>query len=151
MHLTVMPLTRYHLTEVTKLEQAAFSDPWTYAMFAECLNDPLSHYLVVLDGMTLVGYAGGQAIAGDFEIESIAVAEDRRRQGIGALLLEKLLEMAKELNQSKVFLEVRASNAPAIALYRRFGFGDIGLRKDYYQKPREDALLMGLTIEGEQK
>ena len=142
----LMPMTSYHLEDVTEIERACFSDPWGYEALANELNQPMAHYLVLASPKGCLGFCGGLDICGEFEITTVAVAPGSRRNGYGARLLEALIACAKSLGDERMHLEVRASNAAAIALYTRFGFRKTGLRRGYYAFPQEDAVLMTLEL-----
>ena len=142
----LLPMSMYHIGDVSELENACFSDPWSYDMLACELNNPLAHYFVLLANGTCVGYGGGICVCDEFEITTIAVAASFRRRGFGAQLLSGLIECARSLGAETMHLEVRASNQAAIDLYRRFGFRQTGRRRGYYTLPKEDALLMTLAL-----
>ena len=112
-------------------------------MLAEELDNALSAFLVALDEEeNVVGYAGLQVILDEGYIANIAVRPDRRRQGIAGKLLQVFLDFARGNHLAFLSLEVRASNYDAIALYGSRGFRSVGRRKNYYEHPREDALIM---------
>ena len=98
-----------------------------------------SHSARALDGEEVVGYVGSQTVLGEADMMNIAVAHSHRRQGIARLLVEELI---RQLDANMLTLEVRASNEGAIALYESLGFRQVGLRKNYYRKPKEDALIL---------
>ncbi len=147
----LMPMTSYHLEDVTAIERACFSDPWGYEALASELNQPMAHYLVLASPKGCVGFCGGLDICGEFEITTVAVAPGAQRKGYGARLLEALIACARSLGDERMHLEVRDSNAAAIALYTRFGFRKTGLRRGYYAFPQEDAVLMTLELAGSAK
>lgn len=131
-----------HVAQVAALEEQCFSDPWSERSVASELENPLSLWLVMTDGDTVAGYVGSQSVMGEADMMNLAVQPDYRRQGIGEKLVSALV---KELAQSDVHcltLEVRASNEAAIALYGKLGFTQVGRRPRYYEKPREDALIL---------
>ena len=103
------------------------------------LTNKLALWLVALDGETVVGYVGSQTVLQETDMMNIAVADSHRRQGIARMLVEELI---RQLDAYQLTLEVRASNAGAIALYDSLGFTQVGLRKNYYHKPKEDALIL---------
>ncbi len=142
----LLPLSQYHLDDVAKIEAASFSTPWSYQQLADELNNPLARYVVLLADGKCVGYGGGFAVADEFEITTIAVAAEHRRNGYGARLLQGLTDKAKETGAETMYLEVRVSNEAAQALYRRFGFSEIGRRANYYTQPTEDAILMARLL-----
>jgi len=143
MHVRIVPMNADHLDEVAELERICFSTPWSRNMLAEELDNMLSAFLVALDDRDkVVGYAGVQVILDEGYITNIAVRPECRRQGIAAKLLQVFLDFAKSNKLSFLTLEVRASNYDAIALYGSRGFRSVGRRKNYYEHPREDALIM---------
>ena len=143
MHVRIVPMNADHLDEVAELERICFSMSWSRNMLAEELDNMLSAFLVALDDNDrVVGYAGVQVILDEGYITNIAVRPECRRQGIAAKLLQVFLDFAKTNQLSFLTLEVRASNYDAIALYGSRGFRSMGRRKNYYEHPREDALIM---------
>jgi ribosomal-protein-alanine N-acetyltransferase len=138
-------MTRSDLPAVLELEHALFGEEaWSPQMLAgELAQQPASrYYLVAQDGQVLAGYAGLLAAGLQADVLTLAVAADRWRQGIGSALLEALLAEAVRRGCTEVFLEVRADNPRAQALYLRYGFEQIGVRKGYYQPSGTDALVM---------
>ena len=146
MTLEIRPLEPVHMAEISALEQASFTDPWSEEMILEELSAKARRYIGVFFAGRLVGYAGLFFCLTTGEILNIATDKKMRRQGIGTHLLQELLRLARELALTEIFLEVRRSNAAAIALYERFGFVQIGIRKGYYEQPPEDALLYKLML-----
>ena len=143
MHVRIVPMNADHLDEVAELERICFSTPWSRNMLAEELDNMLSAFLVALDDSDrVVGYAGVQVVLDEGYITNIAVRPECRRQGVAAKLLQVFLDFAKANKLSFLTLEVRASNYDAIALYGSRGFRSVGRRKNYYEHPREDALIM---------
>ena len=131
-----------HVPQVAALEKLCFSDPWSENSVASELNNPLSFWLVALEGDRVVGYVGSQTVVGETDMMNVAVHPDFRRRGVAEALILALVEELKVMDSHCLTLEVRASNAPAIALYEKMGFSQIGLRKNYYRNPREDALIL---------
>ena len=143
LHVRIVPMNADHLDEVAELERICFSTPWSRNMLAEELDNMLSAFLVALDDADrVVGYAGVQVILDEGYITNIAVRPECRRQGVAAKLLQVFLDFAKANKLSFLTLEVRASNYDAIALYGSRGFRSMGRRKNYYEHPREDAIIM---------
>ena len=143
MHVRVVPMTADHLDEVAELERICFSVPWSRNMLAEELDNLLSAFLVALDDNDkVVGYAGVQVVLDEGYITNVAVRPDCRRQGIAAKLLQVFLDFAKANSLAFLTLEVRASNYDAIALYGSRGFRSVGRRKNSYEHPQEDAIIM---------
>ena len=131
-----------HVVQVADLEKICFSDPWNEESVASELVNPLSLWLVALDGERVAGYVGSQSVLGEADMMNIAVHPDYRRQGVAALLITALVDRLRENEVHCLLLEVRASNEPAKALYAKLGFGEVGRRKNYYRNPKEDALIM---------
>lgn len=148
----IVPMTAEHLPQITALEQACFtSEAWSKAMFAAALSRAAimrnTAHLTAVDGDgTVLGYAMMAAALDEGSLESIAVAPSCRRQGVADALLAAVTGFGREQQLTSLTLEVRASNAPAIALYEKHGFVMVGRRKNYYRSPKEDAILMTLTF-----
>ena len=131
-----------HVTQVAELETICFSDPWSEKSVASELTNALSLWLVAMEGERVAGYIGSQTVMGETDMMNVAVHPDFRRQGIAEALVTALMEELKTMKSTCLTLEVRESNAPAIALYEKLGFAQIGLRKNYYRNPRENALIL---------
>ena len=145
MHVRIVPMNADHLDEVAELERICFSVPWSRNMLAEELDNLLSAFLVALDDNDkVVGYAGVQIILDEGYITNVAVRPECRRQGIAAKLLQVFLDFAKANKLAFLTLEVRASNYDAIALYGSRGFRSVGRRKNYYEHPKEDAIIIAV-------
>ena len=136
-----------HVPDIERMEKLCFSMPWTAAQIQSQLSDESHIFIAALspDGRVL-GYVGAMLAADEGYISNVAVDPEHRRQGIGGALIEKLVSMAAERGLAFLTLEARASNAPALALYEKYGFRPVGRRKNYYEKPREDAILMTLFL-----
>ncbi len=109
-----------------------FDDFWTVGIFKEELNNPNCHYIIAIDNNEIVGFAGISCVVGEATINNIAVRNDKRNCKIGSLLLENLITISKGLHSSFLTLEVNVNNSPAIKLYKKFGFKNLGIRKNYY-------------------
>ena len=143
MHVRIVPMNADHLDEIAELEQVCFSTPWSRNMLAEELDNACSAFLVALDdGGHVAGYAGLQVILDEGYITNVAVQPEYRRQGVAGQLLAVFLSFAKGNHLAFLTLEVRASNYGAIALYGGLGFRSVGRRKNYYEHPKEDAIIM---------
>ena len=143
MHVRIVPMNGDHLDEVAELERICFSTPWSRNMLAEELDNLLSAFLVALDDNDrVVGYAGVQVILDEGYITNIAVRPECRQQGIAGKLLQVFLDFAQANQLAFLTLEVRASNHVAIMLYGSRGFRSVGRRKNYYEHPKEDAIIM---------
>lgn len=146
MYYEIVPMDRGHIPQIVALEQACFTSPWTETMLSDALFDPQASFIVAEDGEgNVLGYAGLHAILDEGYIDNVAVEPDARRHGVASALLDVFCRFG-EVNLSFLTLEVRASNQAAIALYEKHGFEQAGLRKGYYQKPREDAIIMTRTF-----
>ena len=131
-----------HVSQVAELEAICFRDPWSERSVASELENPLSFWLVAVEEDRVAGYVGSQTVMGESDMMNVAVHPDFRRRGIAEKLIADLVDGLKARNSRCITLEVRASNAPAIALYEKLGFQQIGLRKNYYRNPRENALIL---------
>lgn len=144
----IVPMTGIHLDQVASLERDCFpEDPWSRRLFEEVLEADNSAALVGLasDG-TLLGYLVFTVILDEGNIDNIAVWRQARRQGIAAALMETLHHFARQWGTASLTLEVRASNAGAVSLYKKLGYREAGRRKGYYRRPREDAVIMRLEL-----
>ncbi len=131
-----------HVAQLAELEGLCFCDPWNEASVAGELDNPLSLWLVALEGGRVAGYVGSQTVIDESDMMNIAVHPDFRRRGIAEALVNALVEGLKGKGSLRLSLEVRASNAPAQALYQKLGFSQVGRRPRYYRNPREDALIL---------
>lgn len=141
-HYQLLPMDRTHLLDVAALERECFTTPWTEEMLAEELfNDTASFLVAQADDGEVLGYAGLHVVLDEGYIDNIAVKAKYRRLGVAGELLGAFLRFG-QANLAFLTLEVRPSNKPAIAFYLKHGFAQVGRRRDYYDKPREDAILM---------
>ena len=140
----IEPLTRADVDDVLALEEAAFTNPWTKAMYlAELENAGVSFCFLARDANRhAVGFCSFWRILDELHINNLAVLPELRRQGIGSILLDFVLKKGNELGARRATLEVRRSNHAARMLYERFGFSVSGVRPNYYSKPVEDALVL---------
>ena len=148
MRFRIVPMEAAHLPQIAALEQVCFpADPWSGDLFRTALEDPrVCTLLAVSEDGAVLGYAVLSVVLDEGDLDNIAVAPDARRQGIADALLSALTGFGRE-HLSTLMLEVRASNAPAIALYEKHGFVPVGRRKNYYTGPKEDAILMTLNFD----
>ena len=135
----IIPMNETHVAAVAALEKACFSDPWSENSVRGELSNELSLWLVAVENGAVLGYVGSQTVLGEADMMNIAVEENSRRRGIARALVE---ELVSRLPAHCLTLEVRSSNMPAIRLYESMGFQQIGLRRNYYRNPREDALIL---------
>ena len=134
------------LGAICAIERASFGDPWSESDFRTAFGDPLCEYMIARDGAEVIGYGLFSVLYEDAEILSLAVDPARRRCGVGKEMLSRLVERAREKKAERIFLEVRASNASAIALYSGAGFKTVRTIKRYYRRPVEDAIAMSLEL-----
>ena len=130
------------LTVVCEIEKDNFSMPWSEQSFLESMEREDTVFLTAFADGEVAGYLGCYCIAGEGEITNVAVKDTHRRKGIGSMLLQKLYEEGSLLECHEFFLEVRESNEAAIGLYTRQGFTKEGIRKNFYEKPVENAVIM---------
>ena len=135
-------LSPKHIEQVVAIEKECFSDPWTRGMFENELNNGRAHYTVLLDGEAVIGYTGFWKIEDEAHIMNIAVDTQYRRKHLADSLMEDMIMRAKALSIKHMTLEVRSSNSGAISLYKKYGFKETGIRKNYYEKGNEDAVIM---------
>ena len=131
-----------HFPQIAELEKLCFSDPWSEKSIETELSCRLSVWLVALEGEQVVGYVGSQTVIDESDMMNIAVHPDFRRRGIAEALVAELEAALRQRGSHALTLEVRDSNAPAIALYEKLGFAQVGLRKNYYRNPKEDARIL---------
>lgn len=143
----LLPMDRETAEQAAQLEAMCFSHPWTLEMLEDELENPLSSFIVAYGSNDLVlGYAGLTVVAGEGYINNIAVRQEYRRQGVASALLGVFLRFAEAQGLAFLTLEVRPSNIAAKNLYMKHGFAQVGRRKNYYDDPKEDALIMTRTF-----
>ncbi len=130
------------LPVVLKIENACFRVPWSETGFFTYLIRNDTVFLVAEEKGEIAGYCGAVCAAEEADVTNVAVGEAYRNRGIGRALLKKLIHEVASRGVRTVFLEVRHGNKPAAALYEHFVFTRVGVRKDYYTQPTEDALVM---------
>ena len=142
MYYEIVPMDRSHISQIAQLERECFSTPWSEAMLEEELFNPQASFIVAEDGEgNILGYAGLHVVLDEGYIDNVAVHPDARRHGVASALLDVYCRFGAA-NLAFLTLEVRASNAPAIGLYEKYGFQKAGVRPNYYQQPKEDAVIM---------
>lgn len=130
------------LEEVCAIERETFSDPWSKISFLETISDKNNYYLVAIVDGSVAGYCGYCGVAGEGYIYNVAVGSSFRRQGIGFRMIKELIKKAEYRGITSMTLEVRKSNHSAINLYKKLGFVETGIRKEFYTNPLEDAIIM---------
>lgn len=138
----ILEMDQKTAVQVAQLEEICFSDPWSEKSIASELSNPLSLWLVAMEGERLAGYVGSQSVEGEADMMNVAVHPDFRRRGAGEALVRALVTALAEKEIHSLTLEVRVSNVSAIGLYRKIGFEQVGLRKNYYRHPKEDAYIL---------
>ena len=142
MELVIKSLTEEYVDEVCVLEEQAFSMPWHKESFLEMIQNPQACYLVGILEKEVVASCGLRNIVGDGEITNVVTKESMRGKGIGKQMLLQLMEEGRKMGVEAFTLEVRKSNYAAIKLYEKLGFATEGVRKNFYEEPTEDALIM---------
>ena len=140
--MTILRMNESHVSSVAELEKICFSDPWSETSVASELKNKLALWLVAEEEDAVAGYIGSQTCGDESDVMNVAVHPDFRRRGIAETLVNALVEELKGIESHCLTLEVRASNVPAISLYEKLGFSEVGRRKNYYRNPKEDALIM---------
>ena len=136
-------MNKDHVSQIARLEAQCFSDPWSEKSIASELENPLSLWLVAEENGQVWGYVGSQTVLDESDMMNVAVDPRFRRQGVARTLIETLIAELSKMGSRCLRLEVRVSNENARALYARMGFQQLGLRKNYYHNPKEDALILG--------
>ena len=140
---TVRPMVMTDVDGVMAVEHDSFLTPWSRSAFEEELaQNRLARYIVAEENGAIVGYAGTWLVINEAHVTNVAVSSQRRREGIGRLLMQNLMELARENGMESMTLEVRVSNAAARHLYQQLGFTEAGIRKNYYSETKEDALIL---------
>jgi len=143
---TIRPAEDGDLDDVAAIERSVFNDPWSRRSFVDLVGQPQVAFLVAVDGQTVVGYAVVLLTPPESELANLAVSRLMQHQGLGRRLLSEAVGAARERGSKEMFLEVRASNAAAIALYSATGFTAVGRRVRYYARPIEDAIVMRAAL-----
>ncbi len=142
MNITIEKMTAEHIPYLAEIEKQCFSTPWSENALSEELLNPHARFFVCLKDGQVCGYIGAHNVVGEVYITNVAVSPSHRGQGIGAMLVGFLKEYSKTENADFITLEVRKSNSVAIKLYDKMGFNVVGERKNFYDNPNEDAILM---------
>lgn len=135
------------LDQVVEIEQEAFPEPWTRGMFSQEISSPMSHFYVALLDETLVGYVGFWQVADEAHITSVTVRKEYRGRGYGRILTDFIIRTAAGEGLTRAMLEVRVTNITAQNLYKSLGFEKTGMRKGYYKKTNEDAIIMARGLD----
>ena len=146
--MTLEKVERKHLSAIASLESEVFAHPWSEASLELLCTDTAIGF-VCMDGARAAAYGGMMCVAGEGQITNIATSPDYRRQGLAQKTVQALVNTARERGFYEISLEVRESNVPAIALYKKFGFVAMGKRPRFYTSPVEAAIVMVLSLDGE--
>ena len=146
MEIIIRGMVENDVSEVCFIERESFSTPWSEEDFRSSLREENNEYLVAEVDHKIAGYCGYWGIAGEGYIYNVAVKKEIRGNRIGYQMLKRLLENSGSRGIASFTLEVRTSNQPAIRLYESLGFERAGIRKDFYSKPKEDAVIMWLKM-----
>ncbi len=139
---TVEPMKPEHISQIAEIESRCFSMPWTEKSLSDELGNENAHFLAAVFNGKIIGYIGVIEICGEADITNVAVLPEYRRCGTGEKLMKEAEKGAVTRNCESITLEVRVSNKAAISLYNKSGYKQAGIRKGFYEKPKEDALLM---------
>lgn len=147
-HLRYETLTESLIPELQTIEHEAYPEPWTGGMFRDEMRNENSHFFVAYLGDELIGYSGFWLLVDVAHVTTVTVSQAHRGHGFGRQQMTHLIGAARSFSASTMTLEVRESNTPARTLYAEFGFKQIGIRRGYYSKSGEDAIVMELTLDG---
>ena len=139
-------LSEKYIKDLAEIERLTFSDPWSEKAFKDSLLSPFSHFFVFVENGKAIGYAGLYAISGEGSVTNVATHPSARGRGVARALLKRMMEEARTLSLEFISLEVRESNEVARHLYESLGFEAMGKRKNFYSKPREDAIVMNYFL-----
>lgn len=145
----IVPMEKSTVEAVAALSRACFSQPWSYETIMGELTNPRAVTLVAMEGQSLLGFVSAYTVLDEGYLNNIAVWEESRKKGVGSRLLSALIQEGTRQGLAFWSLEVRESNAGAIRFYERHGFRRVGRRPDFYEQPREAALLYTLTLSKE--
>ncbi len=144
---SVIDMTLSHIMHAAALEREVFSSPWSEQSLIDFIRREDTIFLACIQDERFLGYIGAYVTYPEISITNVVTDGAFRKRGVASALLKELTERAKKIKAEKIILEVRLSNIPAIALYEKFGFAKVGIRKNFYTKPREDAYVMILNIQ----
>ncbi len=134
------------IDKILYIEQTVFSDPWSASMIADMYESDYDYIWVADKDGDIIAYINMRILSHEAELMRIAVLECYRGRGLAYKLMQEAVQLCTERNADSIFLEVRASNQPAISLYKKYNFYEIGRRKAYYSNPSDDALLMRMQV-----
>jgi len=139
---TIRLMTEDDISSVLKIERSVFSDPWQEEIFYNEIDIDGSYVIEDTEKQKICGYLCGMHILNEYSLQNIAIAKDYQNKGLGKLLLKSILQRNIESGYYNCYLEVRKSNCKAITFFKKYGFDIVHIKKEYYQNPQEDALIM---------
>ena len=142
----IRPMTREDCDQVAVIEAASFSVPWSRKAFTDTVEKENFRYFVAEEDGEILGYCGFLYVLDEAEIPNVCVKTSARKQGVGKKMMTVLIEEAAKLELEVLYLEVRESNVAARHLYETLGFTINGIRKNFYEQPTENAVLMSKTL-----
>lgn len=147
LNIAFRPMTIHDIEQILIIEQSSFATPWSReAFYNELVNNQFANYIVMLDGVRVIGYCGMWNVIDESHITNVAVLPEYRGKKLGEALMLKAMEVSKRLGAASMTLEVRVSNVVAQRLYKKLGFLPGGIRKRYYTDNLEDALVMWVNL-----
>lgn len=146
MDITIEKMDKSHISAIAEIERECFSTPWSENALSEELENPNSRFFVAVIGDKVIGYGGMHSVMGENYIDNIAVTYSYRKMGVATEILQKLVKTAENENGDFISLEVRESNEAAISLYEKSEFVRVGVRRNFYQKPIENGIIMTKEI-----
>jgi [ribosomal protein S18]-alanine N-acetyltransferase len=144
----VWPDFRAYADQVMEIERASFPVPWSIRAFEDEINRGISNLWALVSNEKVYAYMCFWMFDKEMHILNFAVHPEKRRQGLGRYLLVMVIDTGKSNGIENIWLEVRPSNGPALSIYKKFGFNDVGRRKGYYSDSQEDAIIMALDLTG---
>ena len=135
------------IEDIAEAEAECFSEPWSKDAVSDFLSYAYNGALICLADGCFSGYVTYTNICGEVQIANVATKVQFRRCGVGSALMEALVALSKKADADVITLEVRSKNVPAISLYEKYGFVTVGVRKNFYKKPDDDAVLMNLQLQ----
>ena len=146
MMLSIIPLQKEHIDSICEIENESFGDPWKKRFFLDLFDHPFSVCFAAEDGSGIAGYLIAYHVSDEIQILNVAVKKSMRKKNIATTLFGAVFDYAEAEGAERFTLEVRQSNDCALALYIKLGFTVDGIRKNYYKKPSEDAVLMSARL-----
>lgn len=138
--LQIVKMTAAHASELAELDKICFAVPWSEESFLKETENSLAKYFVAEENGKIIGYGGVWCVQEEGQITNIAVLPEYRRSGVASKILEEIIDACADME--RIVLEVRESNTSAIALYEKYGFKNVGTRRNFYHSPTENAIIM---------